>query len=404
MIPISLKLRNFMAYREASISFEGIHLAALTGENGAGKSSLLDAITWVLWGKARARRDDELIRLGESEMEVEYTFSLNDNLYRIVRKRDASKRGRSNLSFQIEDAGGWRTLTENSLRATEAKITQLMRLDYDTFINSAFLLQGRADEFTTKRPAERKKILGDILGLEVYDQYANRAKELAAGKDQEVRVVEASIQHIDQELAREAGYRADLAIAEKEAADLSQQLEVAEQEMIRLRDRHRAINDKQRQLEDLRDRLSAVEADITDLEDAVQVAEAVVGRFQAILNRGQEIEQGLAELEQARAAVNDWDERLHESTRLFDRKHQFDRTLQAVRRQPGFRCWLPGRQLSIRPASSWVKRRPASRFWKESTTSATSIATGWQSWHRRAPGWLSRTNNLNWKWRKSGST
>ena len=250
VIPISLKLRNFMAYREASISFEGIHLAALTGENGAGKSSLLDAITWVLWGKARARRDDELIRVGESDMEVEYTFSLNDNVYRIVRKRDASKRGRSNLSFQVEDAGGWRTLTENSLRATEQKITQLMRLDYDTFINSAVLLQGRADEFTTKRPAERKKILGDILGLEIYNQYADRAKQLAAGKEQELRVVEVAIQHIDQELAREAGYRKDLAAAEREAADLSQQLEVAEQEMIRLRDRHRAINDKQRQLED----------------------------------------------------------------------------------------------------------------------------------------------------------
>ena len=70
MVPIQLKLRNFMAYQQAALEFQGIHLAALTGENGAGKSSLLDAITWVLWGKARAKRDDELIRLGQSEMEI----------------------------------------------------------------------------------------------------------------------------------------------------------------------------------------------------------------------------------------------------------------------------------------------------------------------------------------------
>ena len=52
MVPIKLKLRNFMAYRETELDFRGIHLAVLTGENGAGKSSLLDAITWALWGKA----------------------------------------------------------------------------------------------------------------------------------------------------------------------------------------------------------------------------------------------------------------------------------------------------------------------------------------------------------------
>ena len=125
MVPIGLKLRNFMAYREAELDFQGIHLAVLTGENGAGKSSLLDAITWVLWGKARAKRDDELIHLGQSEMEVEYTFGLGDNAYRLIRKRDARKRGRSDLSFQVADAGGWRNLTETSLRGTQQKINQL---------------------------------------------------------------------------------------------------------------------------------------------------------------------------------------------------------------------------------------------------------------------------------------
>ena len=124
VVPIKLALRNFMAYREASVDFQGIHLAVLTGENGAGKSSLLDAITWVLWGKARAKRDDELIHLGQTEMEVEYTFSLGQDVYRVIRKRDATKRGRSELSFQMADAGGWRTLTETNLRATQSKIDQ----------------------------------------------------------------------------------------------------------------------------------------------------------------------------------------------------------------------------------------------------------------------------------------
>jgi chromosome segregation ATPase len=66
MIPVRLKLRNFMSYRGdlPGFSFAGIHTACISGENGAGKSSLIDAMTWALWGKTRAASDDELISIG----------------------------------------------------------------------------------------------------------------------------------------------------------------------------------------------------------------------------------------------------------------------------------------------------------------------------------------------------
>ena len=53
MIPLQLYMRNFICYREQSLDFRGIHLACLTGNNGHGKSAILDAITWVLWGYSR---------------------------------------------------------------------------------------------------------------------------------------------------------------------------------------------------------------------------------------------------------------------------------------------------------------------------------------------------------------
>jgi len=56
MIPYKLRLRNFISYREEQVlDFSGIHLACLAGDNGHGKSALLDAMTWALWGRARAR-------------------------------------------------------------------------------------------------------------------------------------------------------------------------------------------------------------------------------------------------------------------------------------------------------------------------------------------------------------
>lgn len=333
MVPITLKLRNFMAYQETELSFAGIHLAALTGENGAGKSTLLDAITWAIWGRARARRDDELIRLGQSEMEVEYTFELNNSVYRIVRKRDSSKRGRTSLTFLVDDAGGWRTLSETSLRATEKKINELMRLDYETFINSAFLLQGRADEFTTKRPAERKKILSDILGLELYDTYAERAKRRAQEKEKDVAVVEAEIQQIEKELAREPEYRDQLAEAEKEVGTLNTELQTAEGQLETRRAEHRALNDKQRQLEDLQGRLGEADADLAETTAAIAAARQVIEQMQAVLKRRDDIEAGLQQLVQARTTAQDWDNRLQESARLSTRRHELDSQFRAAQAQ-----------------------------------------------------------------------
>src|SRR5437868_14731901 len=89
MIPLTLNVRNFMSYAEVHqpLEFDGIHVAVLTGDNGHGKSALLDAITWALWGRARGRSVDELIHAGASEMEVEFEFKLDEQQYRILRKR-----------------------------------------------------------------------------------------------------------------------------------------------------------------------------------------------------------------------------------------------------------------------------------------------------------------------------
>jgi exonuclease SbcC len=152
-----------MCYREVPpLDFDGIHLACLTGANGHGKSALLDAMTWALWGKARAKRDDELIHLGQSEMEVEFTFALGDTVYRVLRKRDSAKRGRTMLDLQVRapggaqsGSGGFHTISETTVRATQAAIIRLLRMDYETFTNSSFLLQGRADAFTTRTPPGR---------------------------------------------------------------------------------------------------------------------------------------------------------------------------------------------------------------------------------------------------------
>ncbi len=115
MIPTKLSLRNFMCYGDnvSPLDFQGLHVACLCGDNGNGKSALLDAITWALWGKARAKTDDELIHLGRTEMEVEFEFALEQERYRVIRKRTrpgVSRAGHPFLDLQIAAGQGFRSI------------------------------------------------------------------------------------------------------------------------------------------------------------------------------------------------------------------------------------------------------------------------------------------------------
>ena len=197
MIPRRLALRNFMCYRAdvPPLEFDGITIACLSGENGAGKSALLDALTWALWGEARLRSDDDLIALGEQEMMVDLTFNLDGQDYRVLRKRNKGKRGQSQLEFQVRGDETWKVLNPGmSLRETQQLIDQTLRMGFETFSNSAFLRQGRADEFTRKEPSKRKQVLADILGLNVYEGLETLSKGRSKELDGQMRGIDGQIE------------------------------------------------------------------------------------------------------------------------------------------------------------------------------------------------------------------
>src|SRR5512138_2474255 len=121
MIPIRLFLSGFLSYQEpVDLDFTSFDLACISGSNGAGKSSLLDAITWALFGRAR-RRDDAIINSHAQLAEVIYDFRYEGNLYRVQRLKPRDKT--TMLEFFICTLeGDWRPLTEKSVRETDNRI------------------------------------------------------------------------------------------------------------------------------------------------------------------------------------------------------------------------------------------------------------------------------------------
>ncbi len=333
MIPLKLQLRNFMCYRDPMpLDLRGIHLACLAGDNGHGKSALLDAITWSLWGKARARYDDELVSSGQTEMEVDLEFQLGDAHYRVIRKRELGKRSRGSLDLQIKDDGHFRSFTASTQRETQARINGILRMDYDTFINSALLLQGRADEFTVKPPAQRKQILADILGLSIYDEYEQRAKALAKEKEQAEREVQARIQEIGRELEHRSEYQQELEQAQAELARLTIQSKAAEVALQELRDRVRSLEAQKAQLAEVDKRIQAAEAQLHGIDEQLETQKARLADYESVLERRGQIEAGYARLLQTRAQETKYNAKLSQLVTLNEDRAQLEKAIAAAQK------------------------------------------------------------------------
>ena len=220
MIPQQLTLKNFLSYREATLDFRGLHTACICGANGAGKSSLLEAMSWAIWGESRVASEDDIVHMGAGEARVDFIFNLRHQTYRIIRTRI---RGQGVvLEFQIalettgssplsgdspnslprnaESSYSFRSLTAKGIRATQQLILAHLKLDYETFVNSAYLRQGRADEFMLKRPSDRKQILADLLKLQRYDELAEQAKDKSRQFKGQVELLERHLAAIQQQL------------------------------------------------------------------------------------------------------------------------------------------------------------------------------------------------------------
>lgn len=221
MRPLHLKLCGLRSYRELQeVSFEDASLVAILGDTGAGKSSLLEAITVALYGTSTwdARETKPLISDGATTMQVSLTFRAEGKTWRVERAISRGSYPPARHTLELLD-GGERLDKKD---AVDARIRQLVGLDYDAFLRSVVLPQGRFAALLQAKPAERAQILKGILRIDRLDGAREGARE---ARDRMLPVVDGlrerrSKLHPDPPaLEREAEERQRAAAASREAAE-----------------------------------------------------------------------------------------------------------------------------------------------------------------------------------------
>ncbi len=301
MIPVRLELRDFLSYAErATIDFTGFSVACLTGDNGSGKSALLDAMTWALWARARGceggTNQDRLIRDGADEAFVDFTFELQGQTYRVVRRR--SRSGKRDVRFLLADNDEWRNLGSETLRETDEKIETTLRMDYRTFAASAFFVQGRSDDFLRMTPNHRKEVFSQLLDLDTYERLAEIARQGAREADRRRSVHNNDVEqfgkareHVQRVTADLADARALLAASETTTVDAKATADQA-RSVLASYEKAEAV------VETERTQFAAARLAVDQLTTAIELKEQTLAETDALLARTQEVDERLFEADE----------------------------------------------------------------------------------------------------------
>lgn len=200
MRPISLHVEGFTCFREPQeiLDFSELSLFAISGPTGAGKSSILDAMSFALYGhvpRLGKQGVSDVISLGRDRMTARFEFAIGPRRFRVGREL-RRKRSASVVLEELTD--GTERLLADKVRDADEHIAALTGLQYETFIQTVLLPQGEFAKFLHSDPGERGKILRELLKLDVYERMRVRAEQESRQHQQQLKLLR---ERLDQDYA-----------------------------------------------------------------------------------------------------------------------------------------------------------------------------------------------------------
>jgi exonuclease SbcC len=190
MRPVRLEMHGFAAFREPTVvDFTGAEYFALVGPTGSGKSTVIDALTFALYGTVPRWDDRRAVALGLAPSVnrgvVRLVFDVGGARYVAARELRRAARGVSVRNARLErlvdrdDLDGATEVLAADSGVTRA-VEELLGLSFEHFTSCVVLPQGEFAEFLHAKPADRQAILTRLLGLGVYERIAREANQEAA--------------------------------------------------------------------------------------------------------------------------------------------------------------------------------------------------------------------------------
>lgn len=311
MIPISIKMKNFLSYEDEEFDFSNITSATVVGENGAGKSSFCtDSITWALYGmgsKGGANDIGNYVTTGADSCTVEFVFELNKNIYKVIRSYSVKKSKNTVNLFTINADGDEIPISAGKTRDTQKYIEALLKMTYKTFTASSMICQNKSNEFTEgMTDMERKEALISILDVDEWDKIKKMADEDVSRLKNEIEVAENDVNRLDEVISHEQEnidkkkvFQDDLKKVEIEKEKQNKIIEDNQQKIFQMNSINEEIQKENNFIYDLNSRLSHNQSEITRKQNNINANSKRIEEYQSKIETAQKLLDNKEKIEKA---------------------------------------------------------------------------------------------------------
>jgi len=287
-----IRLRNFRPYADADLDLrDGV--TVIHGLNGSGKSSLLEACFFALYGsKALEGTLDDVITNGEEAAEIDLHFTHAGASYHVHRRLRATGERTTTADCVLEGSDA----TVEGARDVRAFVADLLRMDAEAFVNCAYVRQGEVNQLINASPSQRQDVIDDLLQLGRLEEYRDRAGDARLGVEDVRSEKRGELRKVESQIEAAAAENPYAALDELEStlADVDERIDRYEEQREKAERTKREAESVLAEYEEKRADLESVETDIETLESTIREAES---ERETLRERIGEARERIAELE-----------------------------------------------------------------------------------------------------------
>lgn len=294
---ISLDIANFRVIKQATIRFHD-SVIGIIGRNGSGKSSIIEAITWALYGTQAARSGKDEIRATyadkSEECRVSLEFAVNDMKYRVVR-RIVGNNHRGEVELYRGDAS-----ESVGVNETKQYVGQLLGLDWRGFKSSFLARQQELNALSDVQPSVRQNHIAGMLGIERLDKAIKMVKDDTALHQRTATALESQLSHKEQIQSDVRDLTERISQLAKPLQETRQELEKAEQSLAGISQAYKTEQTKQGEWHKVSTLIQAEQRTITDLADRLKTLETEMAALELARGDLDRLKEPLAQIKPLR--------------------------------------------------------------------------------------------------------
>ncbi len=299
MIPIRLEITDFLSYRGFhALDLSGIHVASIVGTNGSGKSALLDAISWVLFGKSREhnitgrktnKQRDAVINDYADSCEVSLEFMVEGNRFLVNRAIDRGKSGWRVQFKRLTQSGEENIKDKGNI---DSLIEKELGITFDVFFSSSFITQGDSSRFMEASVSGRLEVLSEILDLSIYEKCLDETKKSYRETENQIKFLTHKISDLKAESEKIPEIQKNLQEATNKSEELNKKRDESAEKIKQVNQQITEIDFKIKILNDKKSELEKAKRNLDDLMKQLEILEIEIIKQQQLIEKSNEIEEG----------------------------------------------------------------------------------------------------------------